>query len=109
MRWKIKAAEESAAIPSSARRVYIAMVMLADWKGRLQANQETIARCACLNQRQVRRVMPILYKTGNVRCTVHGLGRRPSMYTLLPLRSADISTHVSMSALPADLPEEIPF
>lgn len=76
-------------MPEGVRRVYVAMVMLADWKGRLKASHQSIAIHASLSRRHVKRMVPRLIESGDVICTDHGSGRRPSFYLLLPLRSGD--------------------
>lgn len=89
MRWQTKAASLSGLMPDGVRRVYVAMVMMADWKGRLRASHADIAACACLSRRHVLRMIPLLIESGDVICSDLGTGRRANYYHLLPLRSGD--------------------
>lgn len=84
--WSRDEVEDQAARASTAqkstRRVYLAMLMLSDWKGRLSATTEDIGQCAGVTGRQVRRELQLLYASQEVVCELHGQGRRPSRYLL---------------------------
>lgn len=81
MRWKINAARTSN-VQNGTRRVFLAMLMLADWKGRLTATEQEIGATAGVCARQVRRELPRLFKSGDVILARKGKGRRPHSYHL---------------------------
>lgn len=91
MRWKIRSAKRCQ-FSESTRAVYVAMLMLSDWKGRLKAPIHEIAEIAGVSPRQVYRELPSLYASGEVLCSHRGHGRTASYYYLkMTSRSGDLT------------------
>lgn len=81
MRWKNKAADASI-LEGTERTVFLAMLLMSDWRGRLIASEMEIAKKAGISDRQLRRIMPSLYLSGEVYCHIRGTGRSTSSYRL---------------------------
>ncbi len=88
MRWR-KRVLAASPFKGHTHTVFMAMVTLADWKGRLKASHVEIAKVAQMDARQVRRELPIIYLSGCVICTEHGSGKRPSYHYISTTVSED--------------------